>query len=125
MAIPSYDDLTPSIPDVSPGDVLNSVAAVLPRPGSRKLANGARDSGLGAGEDLGSPKSSFDPRGPSPDPRVQGFFSPCDPGELYAALHEADGAAIDRLMAIAGEFSPRIGRYPVARSCSMCPACSG
>ena len=30
MKIPSYDDLTPSIPDVSPGDALASVARVLP-----------------------------------------------------------------------------------------------
>ena len=35
-----------------------------------------------------------------------------DPGDtLYAALHDADGAA-ERLMAIAREFSPRIERHP-------------
>jgi protein ImuB len=30
MRIPSYDDLTPSIPDIAHGDVLTSVAALLP-----------------------------------------------------------------------------------------------
>ena len=33
MRIPSYDDLTPSIPDVSPGDVFASVDRVLPAGG--------------------------------------------------------------------------------------------
>jgi protein ImuB len=33
MRIPSYDDLTPSIPDVDRGDVLASASALLPRPG--------------------------------------------------------------------------------------------
>ena len=33
MRIPSYDDLTPSIPDVDRGDVFASAAALLPRPG--------------------------------------------------------------------------------------------
>jgi len=44
MRIPSYDDLTPSIPDVSPGEVFTSTAALLPDAGpvaSRVLAGGA------------------------------------------------------------------------------------
>ena len=32
MKVPSYDDLTPSIPDVEPADVFGSVDRVLPRP---------------------------------------------------------------------------------------------
>jgi nucleotidyltransferase/DNA polymerase involved in DNA repair len=42
---------------------------------------------------------------PNPAPRAsdQGDYS-----ELYAALHDGDGAATERLMAIARDFSPRI-----------------
>lgn len=43
MPIPSYDDLTPSIPDVSPGEVFTSTAALLPDAGpvaSRVVAGG-------------------------------------------------------------------------------------
>jgi protein ImuB len=84
MAIPSYDDLTPSIPDVSPGEVFTSVAAVLPKD---------RHSGPTLGN-------------PSPQPRVP---SP-ESAELFAALHDADDAGIERLMTIARDFSPRIER---------------
>ena len=100
MAIPSYDDLTPSIPDVSPGEVFTSVAAVLPKD---------RDSGPGTGEAVSSNRSFSDNPtlgNPSPEPRVP---SP-EPVELYAALHDADAAGIERLMAIARDFSPRIER---------------
>jgi len=117
MAIPSYDDLTPSIPDVSPGEVFNSVAAVLPRPGAEGNQSrlGVRGSGLGrpGSQDPGptskkdaAPAAFSESRAPSPESRSS------DPGDLYAALHEADGAAIDRLMTIARDFSPRIERRP-------------
>ena len=76
MRIPSYDDLTPSIPDVLPGDVLTSAAALLPDGGPVA----ARAPGVGASSTL-----------------------------LFAALH---GASADRLIAIAGDFSPRIERHP-------------
>src|SRR5215207_3674097 len=83
MPIPSYDDLTPSIPDVSPGDVFTSIAAVLPRaellPSAFSLLPSSAESS--------------------------------EPGDLYAALHDAAGTT-DRLMAIAREFSPRIEQYP-------------
>ena len=97
MAIPSYDDLTPSIPDVSPGEVFTSVAAVLPRPGSeeREKAEGSRE------KELIPSAFSLLPWSPGSS----------DPGDLYAALHDADGAT-ERLMAIAREFSPRIERHP-------------
>src|SRR6188508_3470101 len=68
VRIPSYDDLTPSIPDVSPAEVL-----------SEDVAPGSSD--------------------PGDSPRA-----------LYAALH-GDGA-IDRLITIAHDFSPRIERHP-------------
>ena len=70
MPIPSYDDLTPSIPDVSRGEVFTSVAGVLPKKGT---------------QELGVPT-------------------------LYAALHDADDAGVERLMALARDFSPRIER---------------
>ena len=90
MAIPSYDDLTPSIPDVSPGEVfsLAGLAAVTP-----VAKVGARDSELGLAAVAPGAKAG-------------------DYTELYAALHDGDYAATDRLLAIAREFSPRIERRP-------------
>ncbi len=76
MRIPSYDDLTPSIPDVGPDEVLTSAATVLPQ------------------------------GGPIASRQVPSSGPPC---ALYAALH---GAAVDRLAAIAHDFSPRIERSP-------------
>ena len=86
MAIPSYDDLTPSIPDVKPGEVFSGLG--LPAVAGAKA--GTRGSGLGL-------------------PAVAGAKAG-DYTELYAALHDGDGAATDRLLAIAREFSPRIER---------------
>jgi len=86
VRIPSYDDLTPSIPDVSPGEVLSSkrksraddsLPALRPAQGRKSSADGSRTSASDA---------------------------------LYAALH--DDGAIDRLVAIARDFSPRIERHP-------------
>jgi len=57
MKIPSYDDLAPSIPDISPGDAVASVDRLLPRSGP-----------VGMGEERARPASTE---------RV----------ELYAALH--------------------------------------
>src|SRR5687768_4719441 len=74
MRIPSYDDLTPSIPDVGPEEVLTSAATVLPQ------------------------------GGPIASRQVPSSGPPC---ALYAALH---GAEVDRLAAIARDFSPRIER---------------
>src|SRR5829696_561014 len=103
MAIPSYDDLTPSIPDVSPGEVFSSVGAVLPPrpPRSSAVADAMADR-----RSLGDARS---------EPGVLNTASP-DPGgggELYAALHDGVAAVpgLDRLMAIAREFSPRIERH--------------
>ena len=81
MAIPSYDDLTPSIPDVSPTEVFTSVTEVLPRdrePQAPLVRQSAKREG-------GSP-------------------------DLYAALHDPDQTGIERLMALARDFSPRIER---------------
>jgi protein ImuB len=91
VAIPSYDDLTPSIPDVLPNDVLSSVAAVLPRPWAEDAFRRKAD----AGGSLPAKAGSYDP------PR------------LYAALHDPTrGASIERLVGIARDFSPRIERHP-------------
>jgi protein ImuB len=57
MKIPSYDDLTPSIPDISPGDVFASVDRLLPASGP-----------VGIGQERARPTST-------------------DRAELYAALH--------------------------------------
>ncbi len=95
MAIPSYDDLTPSafakapadksIPDVSPGESA----------GRREKAEGRRE------KELIPSALSLLPWSPGSS----------DPGDLYAALHDAEGAT-ERLLAIAREFSPRLERHP-------------
>jgi protein ImuB len=109
MAIPSYDDLTPSIPDVKPGEVFSG-------PGLSGVAL-AKAEALGSG--LGARPGSEDP-GPRLNDVVPetarrdvapGSSDSGDHRELYAALHDADGAATERLMAIARDFSPRIERH--------------
>ena len=99
MRIPSYDDLTPSIPDVRSREVL-SVEALL---GEWKGSEGPENRGhttADAGNQAGSMK---DPGGGSSNPGQS----------LYAALHDAGRASsIDRLIAIARDFSPRSERHP-------------
>jgi protein ImuB len=84
MRIPSYDDLTPSIPDVSPGDVFASVARLLP--GNDQL--------------------------PTPDSQILqcGFGSwKLDVGSLFACLRSP--GMYEAIGRIAQDFSPRIQRY--------------
>ena len=81
MKIPSYDDLTPSIPDIVPGEAFKSVERLLNTEGGRKKEQTGREN-----ETRRRPKAEG----------------------LYAALH---GPRIAALMAIAREFSPRIERY--------------
>ena len=77
MRVPSYDDLTPSIPDIHPGQMLVSVAPLLPASGPVAVRRGG------------------------------GAVSPVH--GLFAALH---GPAIEPLVAIARDFSPRVERRP-------------
>ena len=83
MAIPSYDDLARSIPDVSAGDRFGALADVLPR----------HAPGLPAA------------RRASPAPAVSR-------GALFAAVHDDGGEANARLLAVARDFSPRVERQP-------------
>ena len=107
MRIPSYDDLTPSIPDISPGDVFTSTAAVLPHAGpvvERPALPATAHQAAGARQRARSPEHSAQrPAPPVLSTRHQA------PTPLFAALH---GAASDRLVAIARDFSPRIERWP-------------
>jgi protein ImuB len=91
--IPSYDDLTPPIPDIAPDEVLTSVERLLPRrpPIEAGMARGFRPSGFSATV-------------------VQSGVVPV---ELFASLHGSD---VERLTAIACDFSPRIQQY----RCSRC-----
>src|SRR6185503_8173254 len=91
---PSYDDLTPSIPDVSARDLLRVASGF-----SRKdvaVAERAHHSDVAR---------SLPPEGGSHTSVVA-----VAPDALYAALH--DDGAIERLVAIARDFSPRIERHP-------------
>src|SRR5688572_25960496 len=101
VPIPSYDDLTPSIPDVLKNDVLSSVAAVL----SRRGAEAPRPT-----PDVVAPGSSTFAKATADksDPGVDATA----PRELYAALHDAAGTSLDRLLTIARDFSPRIECHP-------------
>jgi protein ImuB len=74
--IPSYDDLTPSIPDIARGGACAAAATVLP----------------------------------SPEPvAARAAVAEEVSGRLFAAIH---GGPVERLVAIAREFSPRIEQYP-------------
>ena len=90
MRIPSYDDLTPSIPDVSPADVFESAERLLPSSGPvARRSPGA------------APRTAHDPAG-SGAPAASAIVP------LFAALHARDAAP---LVAIAREFSPRLQRH--------------
>jgi protein ImuB len=121
MRIPSYDDLTPSIPDVLPGEVFTSVAAVLPKQERREddaaaVSSNRPEAGLrvGVGPHARSrgwgPATSKECGSSLSDNPTRGNSSP-DAGELYAALHDPAEGATDRLTAIARDFSPRIERH--------------
>ena len=99
MRIPSYDDLTPSIPDVSPNDVLASTGAVVHR------SDAARGLPAEAGSHpvVGGVASGFSRKASAGPTSV--------PDGLYAALHD-DARSLERLIAIARDFSPRIERHP-------------
>ena len=84
MRIPSYDDLTPSIPDVSPLDVFASVERLLPP---------------------APPVASRTPNGPA---AVTEALFAC----VFAP--EPSSSACDALIAIARAFSPRFERYGAA-----------
>jgi hypothetical protein len=88
MRIPSYDDLTPSIPDISPGEVFGGVARLVPMaaPIAVPAANAQRPA---PSAQRPAPSAHFD--------------------QLFACLRSARlPEAID---AIARDFSPRIQRY--------------
>jgi protein ImuB len=96
MRIPSYDDLTPSIPDIGPADVLSAVATVLPASGpvaARAGASASRARELFAA--IHDPQSARDPAGPPPGAR----------GPRPAAIDPGPD-----LLAIARDFSPRLER---------------
>ena len=89
MRVPSYDDLTPSIPDVSPGEVFSSVARLLPPPASPAKAHI-----------------------PNPNPQISqcsvGIWD-SGSGTLFGCLRSA--RLPEAIECIARDFSPRIQRY--------------
>ncbi|HEV3484945.1 MAG TPA: hypothetical protein VG106_06035, partial [Vicinamibacterales bacterium] len=89
MRVPSYDDLTPSIPDVSPLDVFASVERLMP---AAPLVAGADERGrrTARADTAAVPTTS-----------------------LFACLYapEPSPSARERLCALAAAFSPRLERY--------------
>jgi protein ImuB len=81
MRVPSYDDLTPSIPDVTPGEAVSAVARVLPFGSAPAAPHRMR------------PAMSEAPQAPS---------------RMFACLRSPRGRDIT---AIARDFSPRIQHY--------------
>src|SRR3990170_6236691 len=107
VPIPSYDDLTPSIPDVLPNDVLSAAAAVLsrrgaeaPRPTPDVVAPGS--STFTKATAL-RPAQCREPCRTTADKSDSGAAGTA-PRELYAALHDAAGASLERLLTIARDF---------------------
>lgn len=102
MYIPSYDDLTPSIPDVSLGDVYGASAV------ARHI-----DAGVARG---------FSPASDGADARLKSRATAA-PGALYACLRSTRTPALSSsngpgaLLSIAKDFSPRIQRY--GASCTV------
>jgi hypothetical protein len=90
MRIPSYDDLTPSIPDISTGDVHEAVARLL------HVARPVRGP-VFAKVPAGKPRTTDDG---------------CRTTEIYACLRSVRHP--ETILAIARDFSPRIQRYPNA-----------
>ena len=85
MRIPSYDDLTPSIPDIGTGETLARVKGILPGTGRPVVAGSVATSTVG--RRLEAP------------PYVG----------LFACLRSADASAA--LVDIARDFSPRLERH--------------
>jgi protein ImuB len=91
MYIPSYDDLTPSIPDVSMRDTLGQVERLLPGGGRPAPATPRRATAVDA----------------ALAPPAAGHGTP-----LYACLRSP--RAPETAMAVARDFSPRIERHGAA-----------
>ena len=102
MRIPSYDDLTPSIPDISPADVFAAVATLLPEGGpiaSRTVEYAAPARELYAA--LHGP-ASISPMVPEPSAA----------GPRTGPPRTVEHQRLERLAAIAADFSPRLERHP-------------
>jgi len=104
MYIPSYDDLTPPIPDVGPGDVFDEVATVLPS----SHVSTSHVSTLHVARGTSHPPS----RGDGDRASARQAVSTCHGATLFACLRSTRAAAA--LFAIAKDFSPRIQRYGAA-----------
>src|SRR6266550_6743465 len=114
MRIPSYDDLTPSIPDITPRDTFSQVKRFLPRahapaPASHPVADATLSSAPLYACLRVDPPPHFDPKTPSPHFVIARDFSPrierhggssvvLDVGGLGRLLgdQQAIGAELDR-----------------------------
>jgi protein ImuB len=117
MRIPSYDDLTPSIPDITPRDTFSQVKRFLPHahapaPASHPVADATVSSAPLYACLRADPPSHFDPKTPSPHFVIARDFSPrverhgessvvLDVGGLGRLLGDpqAIGAELDRAAA--------------------------
>jgi protein ImuB len=106
MRIPSYDDLTPSIPDTDHGDVLASVATLLPDGGP--VASRTID-----GTDVSHQLFAALSTGPADLPSLA---SNSERATARQAARTRGPRTADRgladLLAIAKDFSPRIAHHP-------------
>jgi protein ImuB len=115
MRIPSYDDLTPSIPDVSTGEVHEAVARLLPESGLVAVSSSTQhvaraDDGRRTTDD--GRRTTDDGRRTTDDGDPASLRSPRQDSAVYACLRSVRHP--DAILAIAREFSPRIQRYPEA-----------
>src|SRR3954468_7067270 len=96
MSVPSYDDLTPGIPDVIDSEHVDQLALFLDRcqaDAQRPIPNSQRP----------TPNAQF------PTPNSQAASSALGIGSLYACLRTAGGDAAV-VLAVARDFSPRVRR---------------
>ena len=102
MKVPSYDDLTPSIPDASAADLFAGVHRIIAGTAAPSPAFATATAGKHLGTLAPSPPGTLAPWHPGPpSPRLRRAST------LYAAVYGGD---LSRLASIARDFSPRIQR---------------
>src|SRR3954465_15535548 len=110
MSVPSYDDLTPGIPDVIDSEHVDQLALFLDRcPADAQLPT--PDAQLPTPNSQRPTPNSQRPTPNSqlPTPNSQAASSALGIGSLYACLRTAGGDAA-AVLAVARDFSPRVRR---------------
>ena len=103
MRIPSYDDLTPSIPDVSPGEVFSAVARLVPTAATTANTQPPTSTSEMSQNNIGRWKL------PAEAPLNRQRHGGGGVGRLFGCLRSA--RLPETMLRIAQDFSPRVQRY--------------